>query len=130
VGDLLKSVTAFRADKVTPHSGGCDTKAVLVVCALTLVADDQRSAARAMVAYFTVIVSGTPPKLKKRYKGLVACLDSGDHVLAYQWVDIPVKVVRDQGESQFGGGKPVRMPRTGTVPSLGVFSGSKLKHST
>ena len=41
-----------------------------------------------MVEYFTVIVSDTPPKLKKRFKGLVACLDSGDHVLAYQWVDI------------------------------------------
>ena len=89
MSDLLKSVSAFRADKVTPHSWGCDAQAVLVVCALTLVADDQRSASRAMVAYFTVIVSGTPPpELKKRFKGLVACLNSGDHVLAYQWVDI------------------------------------------
>ena len=129
VNDLLKSVSAFRADKVAPHSGSCDAQAVLVICALKLVADDQRSASRAMIANFTVIVSGTPPKLKKRYKGLVACLDSGDHVLAYQWVDIPMKVVRDQGESQFGGGKPVRMPRGGTVSSLGVSSGSKLKHS-
>ena len=41
VNDLLKSVSAFRADKVTPHSGGCDAQTVLVVCALTLVADDQ-----------------------------------------------------------------------------------------
>ena len=110
----------------SPPSGGCDAKAVLVVCALTLVADDQRSASRAMIAYFTVIVSGTP-KLKKRFKGLVACLNSGDHVLAYLWVDIRMKVVRDQGESQFSGGKPVRMPRGGTVSSLGVSSGSKLK---
>ena len=129
MSDLLKSVSAFRANKVTPRSGGCDAQAVLVVCALTLVAEDQRSASRAMVTYFTVIVSDTPPKLKKRFKGLVACLDSGDHVLAYQWVDIPMKVVRDQGESQFGGGKPVRMPRGGTVSSLGVSSGSKRKHS-
>jgi hypothetical protein len=42
-----------------------------------------------MIANFTVIVSGTPPKLKQRFKM------SGDHVLAYQWVDIPMKVVRD-----------------------------------
>jgi hypothetical protein len=82
-----------------------------------------------MIAYFTVIVSGTPPKLKKRFKGLVDCMDSGDHVLAYQLVDVPMKVVSDQGESQFRGGKPVSMPRGGTVSSLGVSSGSKLKHS-
>ncbi len=88
MSDLLKSVSAFRANKVTPRSGGCDAQAVLVVCALTLVADDQRSASSAMIANFIVIVSGNPPKLKKRFKGLVACLDSGDHVLAYQWVDI------------------------------------------
>ncbi len=44
MGDLLKSVAAFRADEVTPHSGGCYAKAVLVVCALTLFAEDQRSA--------------------------------------------------------------------------------------
>ena len=124
--DLLKSVATFRADKVTPHTGCCDAKAVLVVCALTLVAEDQRSASR---AYLTVIVSDTPPKLKKRFKGLVACMDSGDHVLAYQWVDVPMKVVRNQGESQFSGGKPFRMPRGGTVSSLGASSGSKLKHS-
>ena len=80
VNDLLKSVSAFGADKV--------------ICALTLVADDQRSATRAMIANFTVIVSGTPPELKQRFKGLVDCLDLGDHVLSYQWVDIPMKVVR------------------------------------
>ena len=39
-----------------------------------------------------------------------------------------MKVVRDQGESQFSGGKPIRMPRGGTVSSLGVSSGSELKH--
>ena len=94
VNDLLKSVSAFGADKVAPHSGSCDAQAVLVICALTLVADDQRSASRAMIANFTVIVSGTPPELKQRFKGLVACLDLGDHVMSYQWVDIPMKVVR------------------------------------
>jgi hypothetical protein len=123
VSDLLKSVSAFRADKVAPHSGGCDAQAVLVVCTLTLVADDQRSASRDMISNFTVIVSGDPPKLKQRFKGLVACLDSGDHVLAYQWVDIPMKVVLDQGESQVSGGKPIRMTRGGTFSSLGVSSG-------
>ena len=66
VNDLLKSVFAFGADKVVPHSGSCDTQTVLVICALTLVADDQRSASRAMVAYFTVIVSGTPPRNLRR----------------------------------------------------------------
>ena len=94
VNDLLKSVSAFGADKVVPHSGSCGTQTVLVVCALTLIADDQRSASRAMIANFTVIVSGTPPELKQRFKGLVAYLDSGDHVMSYQWVDISVKVVR------------------------------------
>jgi hypothetical protein len=94
VNDLLKSVSAFGADKVVPHSGSCGTQTVLVVCALTLVADDQRSASRAMIANFTVIVSGTPPELKQRFKGLVTCLDSGDHVMSYQWVDISMKVVR------------------------------------
>ena len=58
---------------------------MLVVCALTLVAEDQRSA------------SDTPLKLKKRFKGLVACMNSRDHVLVCQWVDVPVKVVRHQG---------------------------------
>ena len=94
VNDLLKSVSAFGADKVVPHSGSCDTQTVLVICALTLVADDQRSASRAMIANFTVIVSGTPPDLKQRFKGLVTCLDSGDHIMSYQWVDISMKVVR------------------------------------
>ena len=94
VNDLLKSVSAFGADKVAPHSGSCDAQAVLVVCALTLVADDQRSTSRAMIANFTVILSGPPPKLKKRFKGLVTCLDSGDHIMSYQWVDISMKVVR------------------------------------
>jgi hypothetical protein len=81
VNDLLKSVSAFGADKVFPHSRSCGAQTVLVVCALTLVADDQGSASRAMIANFTVIVSGT-------------CLDSGDHVMSYQWVDISMKVVR------------------------------------
>ena len=94
VNDLLKSVSAFGADKVVPHSRSCGAQTVLVVCALTLVADDQGSASRAMIANFTVIVSGTPPELKQRFKGLVTCLDSGDHVMSYQWVDIPMKVVR------------------------------------
>jgi hypothetical protein len=94
VNDLLKNVSTFGADKVVPHSGSCGTQTVLVVCALTLVADDQRSASRAMIANFTVIVSGTPPELKQRFKGLVTCLDSGDHVMSYQWVDISMKVVR------------------------------------
>jgi hypothetical protein len=47
-----------------------------------------------MIANFTVIVSGTPPELKQRFKGLVTCLDSGDHIMSYQWVDISMKVVR------------------------------------
>ena len=72
VDDLLKSVSAFGADQVVPHSGSCGTQTVLMICALTLVADDQRSAPRAMIANFTVIVSGTPPELKQRFKGLVA----------------------------------------------------------
>ena len=59
---LLKGVAAFRADKVTPHTGSCSAKAMLVVCALTLVAKDQWSASRATVAYFTVIVSDPPPE--------------------------------------------------------------------
>ena len=129
VNDLLKSVFAFGADKVVPHSRSCGTQTVLVVCAFTLVADDQRSASRALIANFTVIVSGTPPELKQRFKGLVTCLDSGDHVMSYQWVDISMKVVRYQGESQVSGGEPIRMPRGGAVLSLGVSSGSELKHS-
>ena len=82
-----------------------------------------------MIANFTVIVSDTPPELKQRFKGLVACLDSGDHVMSYQWVDIPMKVVRYYGESQVSGGEPIRMTRGGAVLSLGVSSGSELKHS-
>jgi hypothetical protein len=93
VNDLLKSVSAFGADKVVPHSRSCGTQTVLVVCAFTLVADDQRSASRALIANFAVIVSGTHPELKQRFKGLVTCLDSGDHVMSYQWVDISMKVV-------------------------------------
>jgi hypothetical protein len=54
VNDLLKSVSAFGADKVVPHSGSCGTQTVLVVCALTLVADDQREASQSEDKRFRV----------------------------------------------------------------------------
>jgi hypothetical protein len=49
----------------SPPTPGADAQAVLVVCALKLVADDQRSASRAMITNFTVIVSGTPRNLRR-----------------------------------------------------------------
>ena len=69
-----------------------------MVCALALVADDQRSASRALIADFAVIVSDTTPELNKRSKSLVTCTNLRDHILTYQRVDIPVKMVRRQGE--------------------------------
>ena len=127
--NLLTSVSVLRANKVTTHAGSRIAETALVVCALTLVADDQRSASRALIADFAVIVSDTTPELKKRSKSLVTCTNLRDHVLAYHRVDIPVKMVRHQGEPQFSGGKPFRMPRGETVPVLSTSGRSKLKHS-
>jgi formamidopyrimidine-DNA glycosylase len=93
VCDLLEGVGTLWADEALFIAGRQVSKAVCMVRAFALVADDQRAAPRSLVAHFTVVTAAASSEPEDGYHRLVACVYQRKHVASYQRVDIPVELV-------------------------------------
>ena len=72
VRDLNQGIFTFWADKILARFGGQLFETLLVVCTFALVANDQRSPTRTVIANLTVVVTYAPPKLKERSKSQIS----------------------------------------------------------
>ena len=72
VHDLNQGISTFWADKNLARFGGQLFETFLVVCTFALVANDQRSPTRTVIANLTVVVTYAPPKSKERSKSQIS----------------------------------------------------------
>ena len=72
VHDLNQGISTFWADKSLSRFGGQIFETFLVVCTFALVANDQRSPTRTVIANLTVVVTYAPPKSKERSKSQIS----------------------------------------------------------
>jgi hypothetical protein len=72
VHDLNQGISTFWADKNLARFGGQLFETLLVVCTFALVANDQRSPTRTVIANLTVVVTYAPPKSKERSKSQIS----------------------------------------------------------
>ena len=72
VHDLNQGISTFWADKNLARFGGQLFETLLVVCTFALIANDQRSPTRTVIANLTVVVTYAPPKSKERSKSQVS----------------------------------------------------------
>ena len=72
VHDLIQGISTFWADKSLARFGGQLFETLLVVCTFALVANDQRSPTRTVIANLTVVVTYAPPKSKERSKSQIS----------------------------------------------------------
>ena len=72
VHDLNQGISTFWADKSLARFGGQIFETFLVVCTFALVANDQRSPTRTVIANLTVVVTYAPPKSKERSKSQIS----------------------------------------------------------
>ena len=72
VHDLNQGISTFWADKNLARFGGQLFETLLVVCTFALVANDQRSPTRTVIANLTVVVTYAPSKSKERSKSQIS----------------------------------------------------------
>jgi hypothetical protein len=72
VHDLNQGISTFWADKSLARFGGQLFETLLVVCTFALVANDQRSPTRTVIANLTVVITYAPPKSKERSKSQIS----------------------------------------------------------
>ncbi len=72
VHDLNQGISTFWADKNLARFGGQLFETFLVVCTFALVANDQRSPTRTVIANLTVVVTYAHPKSKERSKSQIS----------------------------------------------------------
>jgi hypothetical protein len=72
VHDLNQGISTFWADKSLARFGGQLFETLLVVCTFALVANDQRTPTRTVIANLTVVVTYAPPKSKERSKSQIS----------------------------------------------------------
>ena len=72
VHDLNQGISTFWADKSLSRFGGQIFETFLVVCTFALIANDQRSPTRTVIANLTVVVTYAPPKSKERSKSQIS----------------------------------------------------------
>ena len=72
VHDLNQGISTFWADKSLARFGGQIFETFLVICTFALIADDQRSPTRTVIANLTVVVTYAPPKSKERSKSQIS----------------------------------------------------------
>lgn len=72
VHDLNQGISTFWADKSLARFGGQLFETLLVVCTFALIANDQRSPTRTVIANLTVVVTYAPPKSKERSKSQIS----------------------------------------------------------
>ena len=72
VRDLNQGIFTFWADKILARFGGQLFETFLVVCTFALIADDQRSPTRTVIANLTVVITYAPPKSKERSKSQIS----------------------------------------------------------
>ena len=72
VHDLIQGISTFWADKSLARFGGQLFETLLVVCTFALVANDQRSPTRTVIANLTVVITYAPPKSKERSKSQIS----------------------------------------------------------
>ena len=72
VHDLNQGISTFWADKSLARFGGQLFETLLVVCTFALVANDQRSPTRTVIANLTMVITYAPPKSKERSKSQIS----------------------------------------------------------
>lgn len=72
VHDLNQGISTFWADKNLARFGGQLFETLLVVCTFALVANDQRSPTRTVIANLTMVITYAPPKSKERSKSQIS----------------------------------------------------------
>ena len=72
VHDLNQGISTFWADKSLARFGGQLFETLLVVCTFALVANDQRSPTRTVIADLTMVITYAPPKSKERSKSQIS----------------------------------------------------------
>ena len=72
VHDLNQGISTFWADKSLARFGGQLFETLLVVCTFALIANDQRSPTRTVIANLTVVITYAPPKSKERSKSQIS----------------------------------------------------------
>ena len=72
VHDLNQGISTFWADKSLARFGGQIFETFLVVCTFALIANDQKSPTRTVIANLTVVITYAPPKSKERSKSQIS----------------------------------------------------------
>ena len=72
VHDLNQGISTFWADKTLVRFGGQIFEILLVVCTFALIANDQRSPTRTVIANLTMVITYAPPKSKERSKSQIS----------------------------------------------------------
>ena len=72
VHDLNQGISTFWADKSLARFGGQLFETLLVVCTFALIANDQRSPTRTVIANLTMVITYAPPKSKERSKSQIS----------------------------------------------------------
>ena len=72
VHDLNQGISTFWADKSLARFGGQIFETFLVVCTFALIANDQRSPTRTVIANLTMVITYAPPKSKERSKSQIS----------------------------------------------------------
>ena len=72
VHDLNQGISTFWADKNLARFGGQLFETLLVVCTFALVANDQRTPTRTVIANLTMVITYAPPKSKERSKSQIS----------------------------------------------------------
>ena len=72
VHDLIQGISTFWADKNLTRFGGQIFETFLVVRTFALIANDQRSPTRTVIANLTVVITYAPPKSKERSKSQIS----------------------------------------------------------
>ena len=72
VHDLNQGISTFWADKNLARFGGQLFETLLVVCTFALIANDQRSPTRTVIANLTMVITYAPPKSKERSKSQIS----------------------------------------------------------
>jgi hypothetical protein len=72
VRDLIQGIFTFWADKILARFGGQLFETLLVVCTFALIANDQRTPTRTVIANLTMVITYAPPKSKERSKSQIS----------------------------------------------------------
>ena len=72
VHDLNQGISTFWADKSLARFGGQLFETLLVVCTFALIANDQRTPTRTVIANLTMVITYAPPKSKERSKSQIS----------------------------------------------------------